>query len=525
MTTQRIILGDCLDVFASERDVPAFCSDVPGLVSLQGFMGRKWDRAQQSFGALAPMLPPRSKAHERELLHERDFTQYWAIRYAMAYDIADQHAVNIVWTLPRTSYLTANALRAAGWTIKDNLVHLFGSGWMKSKRTNDDGERVPNALAPGQEGWILATKGKPDLDIDACRVPRGERDLRVTAEHDYKGATYGDRKGCKAAGKTSEGSLPKNAVLSHCEGCVRVGSKRVKGTSPKDNRGKPGNYRLMATGSDNGNIRDDVWEGFGETESVPAFHCLAGCVCGARSKWDPEQQLPRCPCGETWRWLCPVAEINGQSGKLETSGTAKLGKPIRHTPTGNETAYGTRTDSIGYGYAESGGASRFFNTFKYLSKCSPSERHAGCENLYWKADKKDPFGFVQVTHEEWERLETTGEHLACLDTQARRERTGKAQGNVHPTVKSYRLTHWLHLLSGAPRILDMTAGSGTGMYTAYLDGIEWLGAEICPQAIVIAEARLAFWKGLSFDARRAFLEDDVVPEPIATKTNQRSLFE
>jgi hypothetical protein len=63
------------------------------------------------------------------------------------------------------------------------------------------------------------------------------------------------------------------------------------------------------------------------------------------------------------------------------------------------------------------------------------------------------------------------------------------------------------------------------MFTAYLDGIEWIGAEMCPEAITIANARLAFWKGLSFEARRAMIEDDIVPGRTETQPLQASLFE
>jgi hypothetical protein len=162
-------------------------------------------------------------------------------------------------------------------------------------------------------------------------------------------------------------------------------------------------------------------------------------------------------------------------------------------------------------YADQGGAARFFNTFRYLSKCSSSERHAGCENLYWRGNPSNPFGFDLITKDEYDAIVPEYNHEKCVLKNEQKRRIGRAIGNVHPTVKSYRLMHWLHSLTGAKRILDMTAGSGTGMYTAYLDGIEWLGAEVCPEAIVIAEARLAFWKGLSFQAREEFMRDDVVP--------------
>ena len=272
MPSQKIILGDCLDVLGSLEFKPeAIVSDPPANI---GFMGRSWDRAHPCPDYVLPCVP-RSKAHERELRSEESFIKYWALRYVAAYDACTDDASALIWTLPRTSYQTAAALRRAGWTIKDNLVHLFGTGWAKNA----------NALAPGQEGWLLAIKGKPELDIDACRVPRGgESTARDTGTNQYFAG-----KGRVVAGGSSFGSIPKNALLSHCEDCVCVGSRSVKGTPPKDNRGKShGANKIDPRAS----LRDDVWDGFGDTESIPAFRCLAGCVCGARAAWPDDRPLP-----------------------------------------------------------------------------------------------------------------------------------------------------------------------------------------------------------------------------------------
>lgn len=487
---QKILLGDCLDVFANERNVPAIVADPPANIA---FMGRSWDRAHPCDDYVLPCTP-RSKAHERELRSEESFIRYWAERYAMGYDIADQHATAIIWTLPRTSYQTATALRHAGWDIRDNLVHLFGTGWAKTG----------NALAPGQEGWLLATKGKPDLDIDACRVPRGGEDMARNNASDTNlpwGGTFGH--GPNAAQRRKDqglpplGSLPKNALFSHCEECVRVGVKRVKGAGDPDrfvgvkksrNTYAQDEYTRNMTGVRTADFTNGT--GF---ESVPAWHCLAGCVCGARAVWDPDKPLPRCPCGETWRWICPVAEVNGQ-GKakgVHSPGHATDGAHCPSKGTMNPLVYSGKGGNPSPRFSDGGSsAARFFNTFSYLSKCSSSERHAGCENLYWRANKTNPFGFYQVTREEWETLPTDE----------------RAQGNVHPTVKSYRLMHWLHSLTGAKKIVDLCAGSGTGMITAALDGIEWIGAEVCPEAVTIAQARHAFWSNLHRDAVAAFMD-------------------
>jgi site-specific DNA-methyltransferase (adenine-specific) len=518
VSTQEIRQGDCLEVLVDLSGVEAIVGDPPANVA---FMGRLWDRAHPVKAYVLPCVP-RSKAHERELRREEAFIRYWAERYAMAYDIAAPNAIAILWTLPRTSFQTAAALRRAGWTIKDNLVHLFGTGWAKTD----------NALAPGQEGWLLCVKGKPDLDIDACRVPRGGEDLaRVNPGNTPLswGGTFGHGPNAaqvrKEQGLPPLGSLPKNALLSHCEECVRVGSKVVKGSNvPGPNAGT----KSIGYGGSDG-LAPGVAQAasFGATESVPAWHCLAGCVCGARSKWDPDRPLPRCPCGEVWRWLCAVAEVNGQSGNLETSGTAKLGKMIHHKPTGHETAYGARTEALSRGYAESGGASRFFNTFSYLSKCASGERHAGCDGLYWRANKKNPFGFDRVTREEWEGLvsDSRPKDRSNSSTTDHGGRKGeRARGNVHPTVKSIELMRWLHRLTGAKRIVDLCAGSGSGALAAYLDGLDWIGAELCPEAVDIGRARLAWWQGLSDAAKADYLAGEPLAMPAGVDERQLGLF-
>jgi len=518
MRTQRILLGDCLDVLSDQRDVRAFVLDPPGLVGYGGFMGRKWDTAHEKSGKFVPMLPTRGKQHASELEKDHDFTLYWAVRFSMAYDIAAKDAVIVLWTLPRTSHLMANALRAAGWTIKENLIHLFGTGWMKANRTTEDGERVPNAFAPGYENWIVGIKGKPDLDIDACRVPRGAGDVTMNPHKmstnpigwhrpwmdDPEAVEAANERSRRSQAKTQAlGSLPKNALLSHCEECVRVGARKIKGGGSE---GSPAGKTHNGTRSTmSGNASTFHYANEDMTESVPAFHCLAGCVCGALTPWPDDRPLPRCPCGETWRWLCAVAEVNSQSGE------SKDGRVDRANITAPNQIYGARPKNMQgvVDYGGQGGSARFFNTFQYLAKCSSSERHAGCEQLYWRANKKNLFGYDQITKAEWEALPADK----------------RAQGNTHATVKSIRQMLWFHAVTGANKIVDLTAGSCSGALAAHLADIEWIGAEVCPEAIVIGKARLAWWSGLSAEAKRAMLEDDVMPTPAKTNELQTSLFQ
>jgi hypothetical protein len=158
--------------------------------------------------------------------------------------------------------------------------------------------------------------------------------------------------------------------------------------------------------------------------------------------------------------------------------------------------------------ASEGGASRFFSRIGYYGKCPSGERHAGAEHLLWTPDKASAFGYRRVTLEEWTAL----------------PESDRAEGNVHPTVKRIALMRWLHALAGGGPIGDLSGGSMSGAIAAHLDGQDWIGAELCPEAIEIGEARLKWWRGLSPSALAAFLATDVMPKPPSTDPRQASLF-
>ena len=56
------------------------------------------------------------------------------------------------------------------------------------------------------------------------------------------------------------------------------------------------------------------------------------------------------------------------------------------------------------------------------------------------------------------------------------------------------------------------------MYTAALDGIDWLGAEVCPEAVTIAESRYGFWTSLSLSALHAMMAEGDASKSIRMHT-------
>jgi hypothetical protein len=128
------------------------------------------------------------------------------------------------------------------------------------------------------------------------------------------------------------------------------------------------------------------------------------------------------------------------------------------------------------------------------------ERHAGCEELYWRANKDNPFGFDRVTREAWEALPgASGSNMYGQD-QRREPRGERARGNVHPTVKSIEMMLYLIKLSGGDKIGDICFGSGGVAIACQILGLDFWGAEFCPEAVEITRARLAYARGLSLTA-------------------------
>jgi DNA modification methylase len=163
-----------------------------------------------------------------------------------------------------------------------------------------------------------------------------------------------------------------------------------------------------------------------------------------------------------------AAMLDGQSGNL-TSGEL-IGKH-----------QGSNANCFGkYGFvdkdfrANSGGASRFF----YVAKSASSERNEGCDLLPRRSRQQDG------DPAKWD----------LSQGKVREKFTTEPQGNHHPTVKPLSLMKYLCNLTRTPTggiVLDPFAGSGTTLWAAEYHNRPWIGIEMNPEYVAIAEARLA----------------------------------
>lgn len=465
----------CCDCLVHSRSLPE--NSIDGVFadwpSATGFMQRKWDTDKGG---------------------RSQWIEYWAERAAADLRACKPGAHGVYWSLPRRSPWTGIALEDGGWEIRDCITHLFGQGMSKS-----------GTLAPGAEFWFLVRKPFPgtleanierwglgDLALDACRVERGAPVISKCPPASRGGKVYGNFAG--KPDKAHDGSLPKNVVLSHCPECTPAGERMVKsggsiapgsiGTGRRDNH--------VTFGAD-GEAGRGEWQAYGEdgTETITAWNCLAGCDCGAGMLHPAGGPAPKCPaCGWQMWWACPCASVDAMTGDRPATLTGRADPSQRHAnPSGAQPAsfLGQMTGGGSEVYADSGGGSRYYNTFPYYGKAPGGERHAGCEDMYWAEDSSLAFGFRRVTVAEWKALPSDK----------------RAWGNAHVSVKRLGLAeHLCRLIMppaeriARPRLLEPVFGSGSGVIAGHRVGWDITGSEICPEAVDIAKARLAYWTGI-----------------------------
>jgi len=126
------------------------------------------------------------------------------------------------------------------------------------------------------------------------------------------------------------------------------------------------------------------------------------------------------------------------------------------------------------GYNDTGGASRFF----YRGKCSRNERESGLKGVI----PCHVCGGIDTDY-----------HIVVVDGAERKVRCVR---NPHPTVKPVAVMRWLCRLVTPPggTILDPFMGSGSCGIAAKLEGFDYIGIELDPEYVAIAEARIAAWQ-------------------------------
>ena len=506
-----VVEGDCLDVL---RDVPSNCidalvTDPPAGVS---FMNRKWDSDKGGRDAWVAWLEERMKEAFRVMkpgahglvwaLPRTSHWTAWALENA-GFDIRDKQFHIFGSGFPKSLNVGKSIDKLAGAereVIGQSKRHSPGSSTAYpkvpgAKCPEDYDRKTPQtakppitapatdaakqwdgwgtALKPAVEEWILIRKpvessivknvlkhGTGGLNIEACRVPHAsaadlaQHTAGVNAIKARGGSMDNSWKNSSdlsgASDVTEAGRWPSHLILSHAEGCERVGDKKVKAGPAWDRQTNWAGGSSVFTGTTTSPVSHADDDG---TETVDDWECVDG---------------------------CPVKELDEQSG-------TRTADPIGRTRNTNTIGYngGTTDCERPSGYGDEGSASRYFMTFGppfiYAPKASRDDREQGCEHLPSKSAG-----------------ELTGRQDGTAGLESPRAgagRTSKGKNkrkNDHPTVKSEKLMRYLVRLITPPGgvVIDLFAGSGSTGKACSAEGFRFIGIELEKTSVVIAKARI-----------------------------------
>lgn len=362
------------------------------------------------------------------------------------------------------------AMENSGWECRHQIVHLYGSGFPKSQNVGAMIDKLAGAdrevIGPdrrrliGGRGGVSTSHGRGGIKYGA--------DVETVPATDDAKAWDGWGSAVKPGHEIwwlfrkplSESSIARN-VLTHRTGALNIAACRVERAAED----VPGWHESGAKGS-GGYQGEDT---FKIRDMSPEEVQIR---CGDKGRWPPDVLLT-CTCGDLHDDpSCPIVELDRQSGTTKSGHNRFIRKKSIHD---TKSGWGMRhEEDAGQGYGDSGGASRFFPTFRYQAKPSRSEREAGCENLPTAVlNRVNPGGLENEPR------------FAPVKVK-----------NNHPTVKSMALMTWLITLITPPNgmVLDPFCGSGSTGAAAVSHGFRFVGIDESEEYCQIARARIRYWE-------------------------------
>lgn len=335
----------------------------------------------------------------------------------------------------RTSHRLACGVEDAGFEIRDTITWHYASGFPKSHDVSKAIDKVAGVIREvietrrTQPKFARAGDGRLQpkwVDKNTVDVTAPATDAARKWEG-WGTALKPASEPIIVARKPLAGTVAQT-VLAHGTGVLNIGRCRVEAEDAPEGRLRHGGGSAVS-GSMSGPLNPDV------RPPSPAGRWPSNVVWSHAATLEGEDL-----CADGCVEGCPVAELDRQSGAL-TSGYMR---PETNRATRQGAAYGAffaRTATATYG--DSGGASRFFPTFRYQAKAPARERP-------------------------------------------------KVDGVAHPTVKPLALMRWLVRLACPPGgvVLDPFVGSGTTIEACLLEGVDCVAIERELAYLPLIDARL-----------------------------------
>jgi len=423
-----------------ENSIDAIVCDPPYEL---GFMGKKWDGS--------------GIAYDQEV-----WRQAWRVLKPGGYLLA--------FGGTRTYHRLACAIEDAGLEIRDCISWVYGSGFPKSLDVSKAIDRAAGAerdVIGQSEVWgNNATGGRgsqyangPALPADGSRKTVDITAPATDAARQWDGwgtALKPAHEPIVMARKPlSEKTVAANVLRWGCgavnvDGC-RIGTGDIlsSGRHVQKNRTYPSGYKDT-------NRSEFVQNPSGRWPANLILGHAPGCVRR----------------GEDCVEGCAVRLIAEQSGHLKSGGSVEGRGKVSADPGG---MFGLKGGQHTW-HDREGTAARFFlqidpDPIVYVAKASRAERNRGLEGMP-------------------DRITDDGRNTP-IDNPYLRGKTHRQ--NHHPTVKPLKLMRYLVRLVTPPggTVLDPFAGSGTTLVAAKEEGFGYIGIELEPEYVEIAEARLA----------------------------------
>lgn len=451
-------LGDCLESLRAMPDnsVDSIVTDPPYGLS---FMGKRWD-------------------------YDVPSVEIWA--ECLRVLKPGGHLLAFAGT--RTQHRMAVRIEDAGFEIRDMIAWVYGSGFPKSMDVSKAIDKAAgadrsDAIKGGHMGAAGRSHGEDYINAAAALVEKnipaivGKGALtRGTPQTDAARQWQGWGTALKpalepitVARKPLVGTVAAN-VLQHGTGALNIDGCRV--SADAGDLGDPSRFDGLKKRSAEGWARPHHSSPIVDVRQHEAIE-----RAGTLGRW-PANLIHS---GEPEVLAC-FPDSNG-------SGPART---LKRGQRANGDSWGMQDEAGALRDAGTGSAARFFKQvshddedlataqrFMYCAKASKRDRDEGLEGFESKAHK----GYAGATISG--RTMVDGE---WVNTENERQ----PRSNIHPTVKPTDLMAYLVRLVTPPGglVLDPFMGSGSTGKAAMREGFSFIGCELSPEYLAIAEARI-----------------------------------